>query len=384
MPTFRLKAHSRLDPEAWDSLLISLLRGLAALQVAAAHLRAETFPSLRGLAHPPLAYMGLAFMTGFAHQAVVLFFLISGWLVGGSLLDKRGAPMAMRLYAIDRVSRLWTVLLPTFLLMLALGIVTDVLDARSFDSAPDNDYSLLSLIGNLCGLQTITVHPFGGNYALWSLANESWYYLLFPLLLLATTAADMARRAPAIVALVVAALVLPSMLTLYFALWLMGAACSRVRIDAGPLWRAGWFGLFVAVSVYYRLTGSNDDIVPASLVQDLVYSGVFLVLMASMRIPVRKHQAVLRRGANLLAQFSFTLYVLHVPLIGVLRYLGAHALGRSALSPLTPFDYALYAGMLLFILLSSYLSFRLFEAHTPAVRRVLKDWLAPTAARRPA
>jgi peptidoglycan/LPS O-acetylase OafA/YrhL len=124
--------------------------------------------------------------------------------------------------------------------------------------------------------------------------------------------------------------------------------------------------------------------VPASLVQDLVYSSVFLVFMASMQVPVRRHATLLRRGANLLAQFSFTLYVLHIPLIGVLRYLGLHAFGRTALSPLNRLDYLLYAGMLLFILASCYLSFRLFEAHTPAVRRVLKGLLVPASVRRPA
>jgi peptidoglycan/LPS O-acetylase OafA/YrhL len=384
MPTFHLKPHSRLAPDAWDSLLISLLRGLAALQVAAAHLRAETFPGLRGLEQPPLAYLGLAFVTGFAHQAVVLFFLISGWLVGGSLLDKRATPLAMRLYAIDRVSRLWTVLLPTLVLMLVLAIATDVVDPRMIDTSPANDYSVLSFVGNLCGLQTIAVPNFGGNYALWSLANESWYYLLFPLLLLATGAGERARRLPAIVALLAAAVALPTMLALYFGLWLMGAACSRVRIDAGPLWRALWFALFAGVSVYYRLRGSNDDIVPASVLQDLVYSSVFLVFMASMQLPVRAHGDLLRRGANFLAQFSFTLYVLHVPLIHVLRHIGVRALGKNGLSPLVPLDYLVYAGMLLFILASCYLSFRLFEAHTPVVRRVLKDLLVPAAVRRPA
>ena len=90
-PSIRWQRQSRLDNTTGCSLLIALMRGLAALQVAAAHLRAEMFPGLRDVGHPAVHYQVLAFATGFAHQAVVVFFLISGWLVGGSLLDKLAA-----------------------------------------------------------------------------------------------------------------------------------------------------------------------------------------------------------------------------------------------------------------------------------------------------
>jgi peptidoglycan/LPS O-acetylase OafA/YrhL len=83
--------------------------------VAAAHLRAECSPACAEHGRSALWYQVLAFFTGFAHQAVLVFFLISGWLVGGSLLNKLGQPDALLSYAIDRITRLWTVLMPTFL-----------------------------------------------------------------------------------------------------------------------------------------------------------------------------------------------------------------------------------------------------------------------------
>jgi hypothetical protein len=45
LPRFRLLQHSQLGEDSYHSLLISLLRGLAALQVAAAHLRNEFMPA---------------------------------------------------------------------------------------------------------------------------------------------------------------------------------------------------------------------------------------------------------------------------------------------------------------------------------------------------
>jgi peptidoglycan/LPS O-acetylase OafA/YrhL len=151
MPGIRFLKESQLGEDSLHSLLISLLRGLAAIEVAAAHLRAGFFPGLRTLDNPALWYQGLSFLTGFAHQAVVVFFLISGWLVGGSLLNKLGQPRAIKSYAIDRVTRLWTVLLPTFVLILASGIVTGVIDPHAPDFSRVNDYSVTALLGNLFG-----------------------------------------------------------------------------------------------------------------------------------------------------------------------------------------------------------------------------------------
>src|SRR5215217_3717130 len=103
--SFQWQRQSQLSENSMQSLLMNLLRGIASLQVAAAHLRSELYPGLRGLDEPGVPYMALAFLTGFAHQAVIVFFLISGWLVGGSLLNRIGQPCALRSYAIDRITR---------------------------------------------------------------------------------------------------------------------------------------------------------------------------------------------------------------------------------------------------------------------------------------
>lgn len=376
-PRIRL---TRPEPgeDTCQSLLISLLRGLCAIQVAAAHLRAEFFPSLRTLADPSLAYQGLAFLTGFAHQAVVLFFLISGWLVGGSLMAKLGQPQALQSYAIDRLSRLWTVLIPTFVLMLLFGVLAGQLLPNTIDYSPSNSYSLLSFAGNLVGLQTVTMEPFGGNFPLWSLANETWYYLMFPLLLVLVTAATAARRALAMLSLVAVALTLPYDITLYFLLWLLGAVGSRVRVACSQLMRWVVLAVFCALAAYFRLTGFNDDLNAASFPQDLVYSLVFLLFLCSMDVkadPGSRRLAQLRSGATFFAEFSFTLYVFHIPLIRLMQHVGLTVWGRYRLSPDNWIDYGIYASLLGVILVLSYGSYLLFEAHTPKVRRWLKELL---------
>jgi peptidoglycan/LPS O-acetylase OafA/YrhL len=383
LPSIRWQDRSQLSEDTIHSLLISLLRGMAALQVAVAHLRAEVFPSLRAVADPPLYYQALAFATGFAHQAVVVFFLISGWLVGGSLLNKMGQPQAVRSYAIDRLTRLWTVLVPALLLMVLVGALTGSINPGKADFAtPGNEYSVLSYFGNLFGLQTVFVENFGRNYALWSLANETWYYVQFPLLLLVLTGRGMLLRAGNAAALVLIAVLLPWAITLYFTIWLLGAAFSRIRIDCGNGLRIFLVIVTGCLSVYFRLTGSNDDLVTDSFVQDLICSLPFLALLSATQIKLDTGSAMLRivgKVARFFSDFSFTLYVIHVPSIAFLRYVGRTVFGRDRLDLNTPLDYAIYAGMASLLVAIAYLSYRLFESQTFRVRRKLKElFLQPT------
>ena len=332
-------------------------------------------PSLRTLPDPALWYQGLAFATGFAHQAVVLFFLISGYLVGGSLLNKLGQPQALRRYAIDRISRLWTVLLPTFVLGIAIGILTGTLDPRSADFSLANPYSWTTLAGNLAGLQTVGVAPFGDNYPLWSLANESWYYLMFPLLMLYLGGS---RRALWGGALILCAAVLPFPITLYFIVWLLGAGFSRLRLECGAPTRVLLVLLLAALSVWFRLYGSNDDLEVASFGQDLLLSLVFLALLSSTALKVDPGfplLAPLRSTAGLLSRCSFTLYVVHVPLLGLLHWLGRHLFGAHMLRADRGLDLFIYLALLAVVAGFAYGFYRLFEARTGQVRRLMKRLL---------
>jgi len=56
---------------------------------------------------------------------------------------------------------------------------------RAVRTLASDSRKILPLPANVFFLQTITVPVYGSNSPLWSLANEFWYYLLFPLLLLA-------------------------------------------------------------------------------------------------------------------------------------------------------------------------------------------------------
>lgn len=333
------------------------------------------YPGLRTLADPSLWFQGFAFITGFAHQAVLVFFLISGWLVGGSLLNKVGQPGALTSYAIDRVTRLWTVLIPTFFLTLVFGFASGVLQWGVLDFSATNEFSAASFAGNLFGLQGIVLDDFGGNYALWSLANETWYYTMFPLLVFLFTAPRRSLRFACGAALALAVVGLPAAIVMYFAVWLLGVAFSRIRIDCGAGVRWAWLVPLLAASAYFRLTADNDRFDQATLGIDLLLGLMFLCLLSSLRFraaPTSLLARPLARTGKFFADFSFSLYVLHLPLIFLLKPLVLSELGRAKLSPSEPVHFAIYLGMLTLLLLGAYLSALLFEARTYRIRRLVK------------
>lgn len=378
MATLTFQRHSVAGDDHWHSILISLLRGFAAIQVAAAHLRGELFPGLSTLANPPLLYKGFAFATGFAHHAVLVFFVISGWLVGGSLLDKLRQPDAFSHYAIDRVTRLWTVLIPTFVLTLLFGHAAGVVGAPGIDFAAANDHSATAFAGNLVGLQTIVLPCFGNNFALWSLANETWYYVMFPLLVAICCARRRVARLACVAALAVLLAWLPAAILGYFAVWLLGAGFSRIRIDCGAAMRIVWMVLLAAVAVYYRVAGDMDSYDLTTLGPDLACSLVFLVLLSGMQFKApaaSRLAAPLARLGKAVSDFSFSLYVMHLPLLGLMVHWGRSRFGLRQLSPSEPLHYALYFGMLAMLLAGAWLTWRLFESQTYRLRRLAKRLL---------
>lgn len=375
-PKISLLAATNLDQNSYHSILISLFRGLAALEVAAAHLRAQTLPSLKSLPDPNIWYQALSFFTGFAHQAVLIFFVLSGWLVGGSLLNKMHNSKVLLTYCIDRMTRLWIVLIPSFLVTIILGVLIGSIDPTEFNHSIGNEYSTRSFLGNLIGLQEFIVPDFGGNFSLWSLAYEIAYYTLFPLALMSFAAKNTTTRIISAIAAIIFASQLNGAVMLYFSVWMLGVAFSRIKIDVDQLSRTLLLAILVVAAVYFRLTGNNDIFTEKSFLQDLLYSFIFVLLLSSRQWTadvnlrsVRLYKAI----GQFLAQFSFTLYVIHVPLLRYFKHLNKSFFGIEQLSPDKPLHFLIYFSMLMGIVLFSYVFYLLFEARTCKLRRHIKS-----------
>ena len=374
LPQCQLLARTKLDQDCGHSIFIAVLRGLAAVEVAAAHLRAQVFPGLKGMQDPTLWYQALAFFTGFSHQAVVVLFLLSGWLVGGGLLNKLREPLSIKHYAVDRVTRLWIVLIPVFILSLIIAGATKALDLRAVSFAPGNEYSATAFVGNLVGLQESALPRFAGNFPLWSLANETWYYILFPLLVMSFCGKSTISRVATAAMCLLIAVSLPGSILLYFSLWLLGAVFSRIQITASTVQQIGVACLWVGMAGYFRVTAGNDTLDAQSYFQHLSFSMPILLLLSSLQTktdPARTSLMRAKKVGSVLAGFSFTLYVIHIPLLVLLTHFWS-PLRAGRLSPYQLSSLATYGFILAGLLVASYLFHLPFEAQTHRVRDYLK------------
>src|ERR1700712_2797865 len=62
--------------------------------------------------------------------AVIIFFVVSGYLVGGSALS-RGASLSWRDYSASRIARIYVVIVPALLLTASLDGLVHALDPRN-------------------------------------------------------------------------------------------------------------------------------------------------------------------------------------------------------------------------------------------------------------
>jgi peptidoglycan/LPS O-acetylase OafA/YrhL len=317
------------------SIGLDAARGLAAILVLVHHVRGVFLVDYATLAHPSAVVTAIYLLTSLGHRAVVVFFVLSGYLIGSNVLhlslDRRWRWFP---YLVRRLTRLWVVLLPALILAVAWDQLGQHLTGNSIyhghlahESVISFDISLrgsvIALLGNVLFLQGILVPPFGSDSPLWSLSYEFWYYLLFPLFLVALVSSMSGRRRMACIALGASILVLVGpTIDVYFLLWLLGAGVGfglgrRPDVATNVLFRAG-----LAVGALSLLALSFIPGFRTSLTGDVLWAfatAALIILMQSGRAARHQHTQLYRITATAIASCSYTLYLVHLPLLTFIR-----------------------------------------------------------------
>ena len=168
--------------EHQHDIYLDWLRGVAALLVLLAHARGGFFVKWSDLDMASQTHINffLFFVTRLGREAVIIFFILSGYLVGGQAIENRIAGRFSFLrYMLARIARLYTVLVPALLATLMLEYARGTLTTANGGVA--------TFIGNLLFLQSTFVPSYGSNAPLWSLAFEWWFYVMFGLCIFNTT-----------------------------------------------------------------------------------------------------------------------------------------------------------------------------------------------------
>lgn len=299
------------------SVYLDFLRFGAALMVLLFHIKLlELGPS-----------KVLSFIPNRGHDFVILFFVLSGYVIASAADRKR--TQGLREFVLDRMARVYSVAMPILMIctLLALFMHAQIDPERNMAHAIDHPYQTLGLnlvfISESWGLQ---MTPFL-NGAYWSLCYEVMYYIIFGVCFFMR---GWLRVAFLVVAMGLAG---PKVLLL-MPCWLLGMAAY--------IWRDRWrlhrlTAVFVAIVVpavilillhelgfapamrsimkewfhdsYDNLGFSNDflvDYVAASLAAFHIYGVRYIGLRWS---------AGLASFITASAAMSFTLYLFHSPMV---------------------------------------------------------------------
>jgi peptidoglycan/LPS O-acetylase OafA/YrhL len=382
-------AESNAAPIAINQHLshwIDLFRWTSALLVVIAHAGNRFVQAVDTVPHSQRTYSqyAYAFAMGFSHTGIMIFFVISGFLVGGTAWreSSRTGGIDLRRFLGRRLVRLWIVIVPA----LAATLLFDTIGVAQGGAAQEI-YAHARALGpgaalcNLLFTQTVACDPYGTDGALWTLYNEFWYYLIFVaglMLMLGRRYSPIVRVALVVFIVVVvfasSAQREGAPLVPYFAVWLVGAwaaAASRAPVRLSP-WVIGVTLLLLLLGFRIGLgvkLWSNNGIGPYLF--DLVSMTVFGLFLVQMRFHPVPLPSWLARPSVFLASFTFTLYCFHVPLMNLMAALMERYLKFGWRDVSAGSEWLRLIGQLGFVLLVTYLLSRATEARTDKLRQFL-------------
>ena len=305
------------------SLYLDLLRLVAAILVVISHFCQHGFvsPAVR------------AFLPEMGREAVVLFFVLSGFVIAYSTTDKA---VDLRQYVVARCARIYSVAAPILLLAFLLGLALywyapsgklDFQIARFYLYLPSH----LLFTGELWNLSLTP--PLLGSY--WSLGFEVWYYVLFG-------AAFYARgwwRALLCAAIL---LVMGHKLWLLLPVWLSGAylySCQK-RLPIGPIGARIGCLLTICALFAFKAFGAGDYLRAlggavwpfpglrlGSADRYLADYAVCVIVYAHFVFARQADLAILewvQKPVRAVAAYTFTLYLVHPLVMAMWKALYVH------------------------------------------------------------
>lgn len=332
-------AVSGFDLRAFDGL-----RGLAALYIVAHHARLDLWEGTqRALVDGGLAKL-LAFATmplKYGAEVVLLFFLLSGFVIHlrqarslarGEVPSFRAASFFRR-----RAMRLVPPLLFALVLTAALDAVGSRADASVYSVYPAGHVftggrTAHTFATNALFLQGFAAPPFGSNSALWSLSYEAIFYAVYPLFLLVRVRIG-ARAAfgatfAAGTAGIVGHVATPSIgwtIAPYFAVWSLGALVAEAFAHGvSPRRPIVLLAMGGALTTPLLLAPGRLD---PTLHSAIFASGGALLMAVFVLHPMGLGAAAMLARLRGLGARSYTLYVVHVPIVVLMAALWVRTRG---------------------------------------------------------
>jgi peptidoglycan/LPS O-acetylase OafA/YrhL len=338
---------------------VDAARGLAASVVVIHHLD-KLYPKVFELllGRDTIPYSLLRFVADHNAEAVLLFFIISGFCIRATSWKYNFLKRADVIhYASRRAARI----VPLYLF--ALGYTYGV--GVALGQASGSSYSLKTLAGNILFLQTpedsrgVWFVPFGDNGPLWSISFEIFYYLLFPIFILWETRVAVRfgnhtwlvmlimSFASSAMALAINHVV-PNPIMLFmtgYCIWWTGVCAEQVRRGTGRYvdTLAVLAGLAILIGAVLLVKSSaTGKLISAGTMLAILW----LILQGQPIFYWLSELAPLRLAIKVLAAlggFSYGLYLIHYPTLMLAKFVFAESVVGVIISVLASFALAAFA-----------------------------------------
>jgi peptidoglycan/LPS O-acetylase OafA/YrhL len=298
------------------SILLDSIRLIAAVTVLIHH----------GMQQWLTMYTPLAIkMDKLAHAAVVVFFVLSGYLIAYTITCNNRGP---KQYASARLSRLYSVVAPALVITALIQLIVSHYNpelAASYVRGNSWPRYLLCLFfinesGSLSAAPPI-------NGPLWSLSYEFWYYAIFGIWFYK------GNNWKSWLLLIVACCIAGPKILLLMPIWLLGFLAYRAPMPTfiSRSWTIVFLLFFVAVcgALYLPALPHELGLKPFFLanqyIKDWIIGGLFAAALWLLPLGEAGKTSSFTKIWREIANLSFPLYILHYPLMVLWRaVIGSH------------------------------------------------------------
>ena len=296
-------------------------------------------------------------LQGYGHGAVVIFFVLSGFVIAYVSETKE---RSLEDYALSRLSRLYSVVFPALLLTFLL----DWLGIRINPSVYHMSRETMPVIRLLTAMSFTSQSWFFSidifsNGPYWSLPYEFWYYVIFGCVIFLSGATR-------IILIAIAALIAGPKILVMAPIWAIGAVAYYFSLRVTLRTAVAW--LLFAASFAVVLLSWRPIIAPGNPVWPLEFTlndyalgmAIAINLLASAQLEF--HFMGAAPPIKWAAGFTFSLYLFHLPLL----YFAA------AVAPAGMPIVLRSIGMMIFVIICVLL----LGTQTEHKKHVLKRWMA--------
>jgi len=189
----------------------------------------------------------------YGHHAVIIFFVLSGYVIAYTVDVKR---KNIEYFYLKRLARLWSCLVPALFLGLVLDSIGSLIDPGLYAGRIyQNDSIFIRFIANLFFFQELWFLDvrYLSNGPMWSLGYEFWYYVMFSLLMYVES---LKKK---YILMLFAVLIIGPKILMYFPLWFAGVLLYRINKKELLNKNAGLnlFLSLIPVFVYFYLSEAN-------------------------------------------------------------------------------------------------------------------------------